>query len=708
MAAERLLTARGSLGAAPAGYHAAMRTSLLPVLALSLAACDPPPGTDAGVTDAPTDAPVDNPYAPACEGLDPAACLLPWPSSRYLAEDPSTATGLRVDLPVEAMPTNFRRVPVDPSAFGRFDGFSPMSSVITVLPEGTDYTVFADERHIEDSLAADSHTVLLEVAADGTTTRVAHFAEPDTWPDALPSERPFYIRPAARLREGTRYVVAIRNLVDEAGAGIDAQPYFRALRDETPFPEAADLEGRRAHFEELFGLLDDAGVPRSELFLAWDFVTATGETIWGDMIAMRDQAHEALDADGTSCTIDEVQEAPDEHIARRIYGTVRVPLFLNGVDPASPDESRVSRGSDGEPRQNGFADVPFTASIPRSVVDGLAAGTGEPARLLTYGHGLFGSRGETESGWFRETIDELGMVGIAVDWWGMSSDDVVRVTGTLTEMSSFDATGERLMQSLVNFEVLTRSMRERCFGDADPENPFYVVPTSGGEPTLSFDPAQRYYYGNSQGGIMGTSLAGISLEIERFNLGVGGMSYAVMIPRSSNWQTYGAIMRNGYRRQLFRALLMQMVQSLWDLSEPATYAPHILTDTLPCSLDGARCPEGRTPTHHVLYQIGVDDDQVANITADIAARTIGLPVLTPSPYLPYGMPEVTSSVPDALVIYAIPGTPVLPIGTRDPGSAPNPAHEGPRRSAAARAQIDAFCRPDGLVTVTCDGVCDPD
>jgi len=662
---------------------------------------------DAGPGDAPSDAPVANPYAPECEGLDPAACLLPWPSSRYLAEDPSTATGVRIDLPVEAMPTNFRRIPVDPAPFGRFDGFSPMTSAITVLPEGTDYSVFADERHIADSLEADSHSVILEIAEDGSATRVAHFAEPDTWPDALPSERPFYIRPAARLREGTRYVVAIRNLVDEAGAPIDALPYFRALRDDVPFAEATDIEGRRADFEEIFGLLEGAGVPRSELFLAWDFVTATGETIWGDMVAMRDGAHEALDAEGTSCTIEEVQMSPDEHIARRVYGTVRVPLFLNGVDPASVDESRVNRGSDGAPLQNGYADVPFTASIPTSTVEGLADGSGSPARLLTYGHGLFGSRGETESGWFREMIDQLGMVGIAVDWWGMSSDDVVRVTGTLTEMSSFDATGERLLQSLVNFETLTRSIRERCFGEPAVDNPFYVVPTGGGDPVLTFDPSERYYFGNSQGGIMGTSLAGVSLEIERFNLGVGGVSYAIMIPRSSNWQTYGAIMRNGYRRQLFRALLMQMVQSMWDLSEPSTYAPHVLRDTLPCGLDEARCPGGRTPPHHVLYQIGVDDDQVANITSDIAARTMGLPILTPSPYLPYGLDEVSTSVPDAMVIFAIPGTPVLPIGTRDPGSAPNPAHEGPRRSAAARAQIDAFCRPDGVVTVTCDGVCDP-
>jgi hypothetical protein len=647
------------------------------------------------------------PYASFCEGLDPSSCMLPWPSSRYLADDATTDTGLRIDIPIEAMPTNSRRRQADPGMFDRFDGFSPMTSMITVLPVGTDYTIFADEEHIEDSLETTSHTVLLEVAEDGSTTRVAHFAEGDTWPMALEAERPFYIRPAARLREGTRYIVAIVDVRDEGGAVIDAQPYFRALRDDTPFAEAEDIEGRRADFEAMFTTLTAAGIDRSSLFLAWDFTTASGETMWGDLVTMRDAAHRALDADGVSCTITEVQMAPDEHIARRVYGTFRVPLFLNGTDPSEFEASSIHRGPDGTPEQNGFADVPFIASIPVSVVTAIEDG-GEPGRILTYGHGLFGGRGESESGWFRETIDQLGMVGIATDWWGMSADDVVRVTLTLTEMSSFASTGERLDQGLINFEVMTRSFREGCIGEAAAENPFYVTPTAGGDPVLAYDPEARYYYGNSQGGIMGAALAGISVELDRFVLGVGGIGYSVMIPRSSNWQLYGAIMRNGYRSFLERALLMTMVQSQWDLGEPATFAPHILRDSLPCGLDETRCPGGLTPTHHVLSQIGVDDPQVANTTSYMAARTMGIPLLSPSPYTPFGLETTTTAVPDALVVYTIPGTPELALGTRDPGMEDNPAHEGVRRSMAARAQIDAFCAPDGMVTVTCDGVCDPE
>jgi hypothetical protein len=272
----------------------------------------------------------------------------------------------------------------------------------------------------------------------------------------------------------------------------------------------------------------------------------------------------------------------------------------------------------------------------------------------------------------------------------------------------------------LNFVILTHSFinagLDRCeiVGTTAVPEPLHIAPMAGGDPVLSYDPNERYYYGNSQGGIMGLALAGISTDITRFVSGVGGMSYSVMIPRSTNWQVYGAIMGNSYPRQIDRAVLMTMAQSQWDYGEPSTYAAFIHEgNTLPCSLGETYCPGGVTPGHHVLMMIGQDDAQVANITADTAARTVGgVPVLVPSPYMPYGLETTTGSdksarVLDALAIFAIPGTPVLPLGTRDPID-DNPAHEGVRRSAAGHRMMDRYWHPDGVVEQTCDGVCDPD
>jgi hypothetical protein len=691
----------------------------------SLDAADPTP-IDGGV-DQP-DAYAPDPYPADCENLNPLQCLAPWPSDRWRVEDPATRTGHRLSLPRSAMPSNRRGVRTDPAQWNAMDGFSPATSMMTVFDEELDTSDLANERNIEGSLTADSRTVVLEVPGTGAPVRVAHFAEIDTWGDVDRARVPFYIRPAARLRERTRYIVAIRDLRTTGGAPVEPSEYFRALRDGTPLPEAEDLESRRAHFEEIFTTLEAAGVPRANLLEAWDFTTASDESLYSDMVTIRDEAIRQNDIAGNCrITVASIEERPEENVYRRMEGTIRVPLFVNGTEPGGGTEesvnlSRLHRDGMGRPTQNDeipFAEVPFTATIPRSVFTSVSAG-GPPARLLTYGHGLFGDRGETYSGWFRDTIEELQMVGIAVDWWGMSGEDVLRVTRALGEFSSFVATPERLEQGLLNFLVLTHSFINaglgRCeiVGTAEVPEPFHISPTGGGMPALSYDPRERYYYGNSQGGIMGLALAGLSTDITRFVSGVGGMAYSVMIPRSTNWQVYGAIMGNSYRWQVDRALLMTMAQSQWDYGEPSTYAAFIHEgNTLPCSLGETYCPGGSTPGHHVLMMIGQDDAQVANITADSAARTVGdVPVLLPSPYRPYGLETTTGSgeeapVLDALAIFAIPGTPALPLGTRDP-RADNPAHEGVRRSAAGHRMMDRYCRADGQVDQTCDGVCDPD
>jgi hypothetical protein len=643
-------------------------------------------------------------YRDECENINPMDCLLPWPSSRYLVDDATTATGKRIAIPVEAMPTNKRGVQVDPSQFARFDGFSPATSMMTSFAGEIDASALPDEAHIEASLGEGSPTVVLDAT---TGERVAHFAELDSWPVAAKDElrRPLYIRPAARLEEGRRYIVAVRGLEHTDGTPVEPSDYFRALRDGTPLEGATDLEARREHFESIFSALEAAGVAREGLVEAWDFETASGPSIYGELLAMRDAALLAVEADDEAprCTVTSVVEDPETNVAKRIEGTVRVPLFLNGTDPEDTEACRVHRDAEGHPVQNGWADVPFTLNVPTSLEASLAEG-GAPGRLIDYGHGLLGSRNEGNSGWFRDTLEANQMIGVAIDWWGMSTPDLGRVATALGEFSLFPTVTERLGQSLINHVVLHRSFRGGCAELAELQFP-------GGDGAVSaIDPAQIYYYGNSQGGIMGLALAGLAVDVDRFVIGVGGMTYSVMITRSANWQTYGTAMKVGYGDPLVRALLMVMAQSQWDIGEASTFVPHILEEPLPC--DAAICPSGLTPVKRLLFQIAKDDPQVATVTAELAARTMGLPYVTPAAFTPWGLDTVEAAMGEvlgesALAIFAIPGTPVLPLGTRDPGKEENPAHEGVRRSPAAIEQIDLFLRPDGHVVQTCDGVCDP-
>ena len=511
--------------------------SLLPLatlLALAVAlGCDGAPDPDDAGGGADTGAPdagEPDPFRPECENLNPTHCLVPWPSSYFLTEDGDTSTGFRVDIPVDAMPANNSMETVDPGLFDRFDGFSPATSLFTSFPGMVDPAGLNGEDDIAASLDPSSTTVIVDAE---TSELVAHFAEFDSWPNTDPERAPIYLRPAARLEEGRRYVVGIQGLTLVGGGAVEPSEYFAALRDGTAL-DGTDVEDRRAHFEEIFGVLDDAGVARGDLIEAWDFVTASGEAIWGDLIAMRDDAvgtdevrsggtdFGRMGEDGLGCTIDQVVDVDDggdlpEPIWRRVDGTITVPLYLEGDDPGV-ETSRIHRGADGAPENNGTAEVPFTLMIPLSVRDrvlGAAPDAAAPA-LEIYGHGLFGSRAEVTYGWHRDHIDNLKVVSAGVDWWGMSEPDLGRIAQTLQEFSSFDATGERLTQSVVNVLALTRALRGSCAGlDA------FQVPMGDGSTRPSYDPDHVYYYGNSQGGIMGGVVAGVAVDIERFVLGVG-------------------------------------------------------------------------------------------------------------------------------------------------------------------------------------------
>jgi len=658
-----------------------MRLFVFLATALALASCGDSPATvDAGA-DGSTAPPVA--YAAECENINAAHCLMPWPSDRFLADG-------NVAIDPAAMPVNDFGDVLDPALFERFDGFSPMSSMVTSFAGELDVSMLVDEDSIAASLETTSTTVIVDAE---TGERVAHWAEVDTWDETDPARAPLYIRPAARFEEGRRYVVGIRGLRTTDGAAVEPSAYFRALRDGGDAPDT-DVESRRAHFDtDVFPLLEAAGAPRAELIEAWDFTTATGEVLWGDLIAMRDDAMAAAGDRGLGCNVTRVldsdmgDELPSD-VWRQVIGTVTVPLFGNGPTRSTAD-SRLNRDAAGRPLQNGTAEVPFIAQIPTSVRDQVAGG-GTPARLEVYGHGLFGTRQEITYGWHRAHQQELGVVSVAVDWWGMSDDDLERITATLQNLSDLDATSERLMQAVINFLVLTRSFTGVCSELASMQVPL----TAGGE-APAIDTDRAYYYGNSQGGIMGGVVAGVSTDLEAFVLGVGGMAFPMTIKRSSNWVTYGAVMAVGYTDALERDLALVMSASVWDLAHPETFTPHLLADPLP-----------GTPAKRILMQVGIGDAQVSHASALVQARTMGLPLLSPAPAPAWGIEMATAPVDSALVVYDIPG--VGPItGTRNPGG-DNDTHEAVRRAASAIAQIDAFVDSGGQVTQTCDDTCNPD
>jgi hypothetical protein len=652
------------------------------------------PDPDAGVVDAGPDAaaPTIDVTRPECENLDPTHCLMPFPSSRFLEVDEGTETGFRVAIPPAALPLNQFDEAADPSTWNRFDGFSPATSLIAGFEGKIDPTNLPAYDRIAESLAEGSPTILIDAE---TGERVAHFSEIDEWYNADPDTTSFYMRPAIRLREGHRYVAAIRDLVRTDGSAVEPSAYFRALRDETP-TEVAELEARRASMASVFEVLDEAGIDRAELILAWEFRTASGPSLHGDMLTARRDAFERYEAgtDGIGdCVVSSVEENVNDRIWRRVRGTYTVPLYMD--DPY--EGARTNRGVDGLPAFNGVAQAPFEVVIPPSVRDSVMNGEG-PGALMQYGHGLLGAATQVSSGGTTVAYQNSKLVGFGTSYWGLSEPDEAEIiTNAVTNFGNFALVGERLVQGTINSLIQQKMMADGLC----PALQEHLTLAVGEETRPLANREEVYYYGISQGGIMGATLAALSDTIDAYVLQVGAINYSIMLRRSVDFQPFERIFDQWYRSKLDRDWFLVSTQAIWDLAEPATFAPHIFQDPLADDIDVSR--------RRILYQTSLYDAQVPTVASDIAARTMGLPFYSSSVYEPWGVGDVieetSGPTPSGYVIYHLTNVTPIPEGSN---IAPedNDAHNDLRYTTPMLEQLDRFCQPDGEVVDTCpDGSC---
>jgi len=597
-----------------------------------------------------------------CDPLVPEYCAFPFPSNVYTVPSDTSVTGRQLRIPTTpftADPTN------EPWTYA--DGFSPSAAIMTFMT-GATTTGLPGHADLDASLAEGSATVLVDAE---TYERIAHFAELDYSADD-PERRSLLIHPATRLQPGHRYLVAIRNVVDADGAAIAASPAFAALRDGTPLPEEESVEARRELYGDIFWRLGQAGVAREDLQLAWDFHTASDESNTAWLLHMRDEAFAALGEDSPPYTIDVIDtEWNTADFLYRLEGTMQVPLYL---DSDSPVGARLVLGDDGMPVQSGTLDVPFWMIVPRTAEDA-------PAAIVQHGHGLLGSGSQIESSHFREVAVGYNYAFLGVSWIGMADEDYLAVAAAVTSRApgGLATMTDRLHQGSLN-QLL--AMRMAAVGLAN-------------DPLLTglLDPTQRYYYGISQGGILGGVYMGTTTEVERGVLDVLGQPYNLLLTRSVDFDDFFMLLRATYSDPVDIAYLLGTLQLLWDRVEPTGYTHRIVSDPLP-----------GTPTHEVLMTAALGDHQVTNLGAHHMARSAGVGHLDTGLQQIWGLSDFADGdVGSALVEYDF-GLPPDPV-CNQPQSACGDPHGKLRRLPAARDQIDAFLRTGEITNFCPDGVC---
>ena len=695
-----------------------------------------------------TPVPVEN--ADRCDFLDPKVCLQPFPNDYFTVDDPSTATGKRLNLNIDSMPANTAGVHMDPTDINRADGFSPGNMITVKIPGVDTPAAFQNSGFVgQNDLHAydDADQPVIVINAD-TGERQPVWAELDSNPTSVdPSDAGpggigadpddtepvnVLIRPAKNFDFGARYIVALRNLKDADDQPVEAPIGFRVYRDDD-ITDQPEVESRRPHMESIIDdLVEKAGVDRDSLYMAWDFTVASEQSVTGRSTTIRDDAfarlgdtnlaNRTIEGDSPEWHIDHVYndntEVPDgerdlpTQITRRVVGTITVPCYLNQDN--CPTGAKFDHDSDGEItwHENFSRDVKFTCEVPNSV-ETTAAGSITPAAVGIYGHGLLGTQAQLTGQ--AAVADQANTIWCAMDFEGFAEQDLATVLPALRDMSNFDKLADRMQQGLLNFMYLGRALihpdglaTDPAFTMDNGAGDESVIDTSGGVNT------RLQYMGVSQGAIMGGALTALEPDVDRGVLNVTGMNYSTLLRRSVDSDEYFKIPNIGlyanYPDELERPVLLSLIQLLWDRGEADGYAHNMTTD-----------PLENTPPHTMLLQAAVGDHQVANVSAEVEARTIGASVYSPGlqpgrhwdvdPFL--GIPKV-SSFPytgGSMLVYYDGGPVGFTGGTNGDGTGVAPSanvpprtewgygddpHGYPRAATDGKNQVVSFLAGDGI------------
>ena len=590
------------------------------------------------------------PKGPKCDPLDPTVCLQPWPNDYFTKADPTTATGRRLDLQADEMPANTSGVHVDPTDINRADGFSPGNPIIVKIPQVSTQQAF-DNSGLVPITDPGQYTDPNQAAVVIDTTtgdRWPIIAELDPNPNLNQpgdtSDVNLIIRPMKNFTEGHRYIVALRNLKDASNNPVSAPDSFRVFRDNVATSDP-DVEARRPHMEDVLTTLENDGIPRSNLYLAWDFTVASEHSLAGRALAIRDNAlaqlgdttpgDGQLDGSAPSFHVTSVETNPANlpaNTLEQVDGELtNVPCYLNNGNchpggtfnfQSNGDVNATPTGTADDP-DTGTTGVRFECLIPNSAV---AGSTLHPTQSGIFGHGLLGDFTQV-SDMIKFTPSEANISNTswcATNWAGFSEDDLGTVVGVLGDVSKFPQMGDRMVQGFVNMIYLGRAMTMAGGFDTDPA--FQIDPDGGGpNPTgnvLQTGPGKLFWEGISQGAIMGGALTALEPDLTQSVLNVTGMNYSTLLRRSSDSGQYLDIPNIGlwahYPNLQQRPLILSLMQLLWDRGEANGYAEHMTSDPLP-----------NTPAHHVLLQMAYGDHQVSNLAGEVEARTIGAQVHTP-------------------------------------------------------------------------------
>ena len=516
------------------------------------------------------------PLTSTCDDSDPVACLLPWPSSRFMEADDSTATGLRLHIETAALP-----IDDDPRLLNLADGFSPITGIATAFTS-----------RLDESTLVDGSSLMLLVAEPGLASygSVIPLQTEIVMGGGSMAPRDLVIgRPRVPMPSNAEHVALVLDgLLTEDGQAMSASHDTQVALGLAE-PKSEDEAKIAAYYAPTRALLTTVGIDPKRVLRVWDFTTrsADDQAQRLDQIKAMDEA--AFAAGDVRVVFDDIRLNPSGSIAMIATG------HLEGLMNPRAEDGRFNLGDDGKIADGGETrDTPFRAVVP--------VGDGDYPISL-YGHGTGGNVDDSS---FDDEMAGAGLskIGLRLDGW--TDDTVIQTFGALATRTQWgtELSTAALLTSVADASAVLTAL-DGVLGDAlsaDTVNG-ETNPAAGRRP----DTAEPMWMGGSLGGTMG----GV------FTLSEPRVRYAVLNVPGGGWTHFIPAMFEGvftstYGDPVDASLALLMSQTGWD------------------DVDGAAWSNGADGSDVALLQMSIGDPILPNIGSEILASCYGAPLLQPS------------------------------------------------------------------------------
>lgn len=580
------------------------------------------------------------PLSATCDPADESRCLLPWPSNVFTVRDATRGTGLRVNVEITRLVNNGDEA----SSFGRADGFSRVTSVLTAL-RGV-----VDEASLGDGITGAVRLI--------RTSPGPRFGEQIQLrirsTQSRTSDRPETVivgAPKGLLDAATDYAVVLLNTVRVTdGEGPVASHWTQAALGLTPAMTGSEARAFAYHAPTR-DALTRAGIMGSQVLRVWDFTTRSSDDSLALVRTMRAGTMAAVTAGSVRVVIDRVTVPASGTIAAVVLGRLTgVPDFLDRT------RRTIARDAQGRPVAMGTHDAPFRVTIP--------TGTGG-YRAVLFGHGL---GGDFDDDAFDTEISMVGAAKVGVRFAGLTSMDVLETLGGFNQPGM----GSEWVLGLGAQSLADISAIQTAFGSvlrdalAAPMLGTTVNPAAG----RMIDTTRATWAGGSLGGTMGYVYAQIEPSIEGAVLNVPGAAWTQYLVLSSVFGLARGLLLNAYRNDVNVQLGIAMAQTNLDGIDGALWSGSTMARRVPLLVQ-------QSMGDPVLPAVGTE---MVAITS--GAQQVGAPLSTVYGVSPAAGDRVANGV--GFTQYRVPSTLTGMYDVHGFGARNSPA------GVAAREQILAF------------------